>query len=218
MRRLFEELGLDGRCLTEHELAVSLAATLASRPGDGDVWVFGYGSLVWNPLLDFVEARPATVHGYHRQFCHWSMTTRGTVDCPGLVLALDRGGQCRGVAYRIPAPRVDRELALLWRREMVVGSYLPTWAAATIHRPAGEGRHRARVLAFVMNRAHVQYAGRLALERVARSLALARGSVGSARDYLEHTVAGLARHGVRDRMLDRLVRMVAVANPARGNE
>ncbi|TMH31426.1 MAG: gamma-glutamylcyclotransferase, partial [Betaproteobacteria bacterium] len=89
--------------LTDEQLAESLRQTLSRRPPEAGWWVFAYGSLLWNPLFPFAEARPATVRGYHRRFCLWSLASRGTTTLPGLVLGLDRGGTCHGVAYRLPA-------------------------------------------------------------------------------------------------------------------
>jgi cation transport protein ChaC len=109
--------------LSDEALAESLAATLARRPSGAGWWVFAYGSLLWNPLFPFAEARPATLRGVHRSFCLWSKASRGTCDEPGLVLGLEPGGACRGVVYRLPPQNVKAELALLWRREMVTGAY-----------------------------------------------------------------------------------------------
>jgi len=126
MRELYLS-AVDDRALTDEQLSASLTATLAVRPKGAGWWVFGYGSLLWNPLFPIAEARAATVHGPHRTFCLRSLASRGTPDKPGLVLALEPGGACHGVAYRLPSPLAMDELALLWRREMVVGAYRPRW-------------------------------------------------------------------------------------------
>src|SRR5438067_8317569 len=99
MRELYLAAVTDGRALTDEQLSASLTATLISRPKGAGWWVFAYGSLLWNPLFPFAEARRASVHGLHRRFCLWSLASRGKPDEPGLVLALDRGGSCRGVVY-----------------------------------------------------------------------------------------------------------------------
>jgi len=126
MRELYLS-AVDDRALTDEQLSASLTATLAVRPKGAGWWVFGYGSLLWNPLFPIAEARAATVHGLHRTFCLRSLASRGTPEKPGLVLALEPGGACQGVAYRLPPPLALDELALLWRREMVVGAYRPRW-------------------------------------------------------------------------------------------
>src|SRR4029450_8373640 len=115
---------VDAGCArSDEQLSTSLTSTLALRPKGAGWWVFAYGSLLWNPLFPVAEMRPATLRGLHRRFCLWSLATRGTPEKPGLGLGLDRGGTCRGVALRLPAPLAIDELHLLWRREMVVGSY-----------------------------------------------------------------------------------------------
>ncbi len=109
----------------------TLRDALAARPDDrtlkGDVWVFGYGSLIWNPMVVHTERRRATVHGYHRGFYLYSRINRGSWDNPGLVLGLDRGGCCHGMVFRIPGHMVEQEFRLLWRREMLTGAYHPRW-------------------------------------------------------------------------------------------
>jgi cation transport protein ChaC len=199
------------RALSDEALAASLAATLAKKPAGSGWWVFAYGSLLWNPLFPFADAKPALLSGLHRQFCLWSLGTRGTIKVPGLVLGLDRGGSCRGVAYRLPAHCARAELALLWRREMVVGSYKPRWLQVKLN-PAG---HSLTALAFVVDRAHPQYAGRLAVERQAKVLASAQGVFGSSADYLERARVALVTHGIVDPYLERLA--VAVARLRRSH-
>ena len=168
--------------------------------------MFGYGSLIWNPLFHYEERRRATLRGFHRRFCLWSIMGRGSPDRPGLVLGLDNGGACCGLAYRLPAGKAVEELKLLWRREMVVGSYAPRWAR--VETAPGEGDRRCveelRALTFVVNHAHPNYAGRLASDVVAQALASARGHLGSSADYLFHTVDALAAHGLRDLHLEEL--------------
>jgi cation transport protein ChaC len=163
-----------------------------------DLWVFGYGSLIWNPLFKYVDHRLATINGFHRCFCLHSRHGRGSVEMPGLMLGLDFGGTCKGIAFRIAADAVRHELKLIWRREMVSGSYSPRWLAART------GNSRVRTIAFVVNHAHPHYAGKLPKETVIRTLATAHGRFGSGADYLYQTVDCLARHGVRDSYLSHL--------------
>src|SRR5437773_3429807 len=104
MRALYVAAVSDDRALTDEQLSASLTDTLAKRPKGAGWWVFGYGSLLWNPVFPVAEMRVARLRGYHRKFCLWSLASRGTPDCPGLVLGLERGGACVGVALRLPAP------------------------------------------------------------------------------------------------------------------
>lgn len=203
MRALYVE-ALDGRhALTDEELAVSLAAALESKPAGSDWWVFAYGSLLWNPLFPFVDARPAKLSGRRRRFCLWSLASRGTANQPGLVLGLDRGGSCQGVVYRLPARSAKAELALLWRREMVLGAYLPLWVTVRC-----DGKPQV-ALAFVVDRAHRQYTGNLSLGEQADVLATAAGAFGSSADYLERARVALVTHGIVDPYLERLAVLVA---------
>ncbi len=191
------------RTLSDDALAASLAAVLARRPARADWWVFAYGSLLWNPLFPFAEARPATLRGKHRRFCLWSLASRGTTKDPGLVLGLDRGGSCHGVVYRLPAECAMAELALLWRREMVVGAYHPRWLRVRA------GSRALTALAFVVDRRHPQYAGKLSLTRQADVLSSAAGVFGSSQDYLERARVSLITHGIVDPYLEALAVRVA---------
>jgi glutathione-specific gamma-glutamylcyclotransferase len=211
MRRLLAESGRAPRLLTDEELDASIRCVLAGVRTGEDLWVFGYGSLLWNPLLDHDERRPATLRGFHRRFCLWSTMGRGSPECPGLVLGLDLGGSCHGLAYRLPAASAAGELRLLWRREMVSGSYFPRWVRIEAAPCAASHgcKEELRALAFVVNREHPNYAGRLPIDKVVRALADACGHIGSSADYLHNTVAALAAHGLRDVYLERLTERLA---------
>ena len=201
MRELYLAAVTDGRALTDEQLSTSLTATLAKKPKGVGWWVFAYGSLLWNPLFPVAEARAATIHGLHRRFCLRSLASRGTPDQPGLVLALEPGGACHGVVYRLPSPLALDELHLLWRREMVVGAYRPRWVQARA------GDRRVVALTFVVRRDHVQYAP-LSHDEQTRIIAQACGAFGSSCDYLMRTRAALASHGIVDAYLERLARDV----------
>ncbi|MDF1585076.1 gamma-glutamylcyclotransferase [Marinimicrococcus flavescens] len=184
--------------LTLDELRASREAILAELPPGEDVWVFGYGSLIWNPCIEFAEKRIARVVGYHRRFCLWTHSGRGTRDNPGLMLGLEAGGSCRGVAFRVPHEAIESELDIVWRREMVMASYRPVWV-----RLATTGG-RLRAIAFVINRSHERYAGKLGDERIVEALASACGPLGSCADYLFNTVAHLDELGIHDPGMHRL--------------
>jgi cation transport protein ChaC len=189
--------------LTEAELEASRASMLARHPPGQDLWLFGYGSLIWNPAFHHVERRIARLHGYHRRYCLWTWLGRGTPERPGLMLGLDRGGSCAGVAFRIAAKAVDSELDVVWRREMVTGSYAPTWVR--LRTADGE---RIPAIAFVINHAHERYASGLADSEVASVVAIAEGRLGACRDYLFNTIAHLEALGLRDRGLERVAMLV----------
>lgn len=196
------------QALSAEELSASLNATLAAKPKGAGWWVFGYGSLVWNPLFPVAETHAGTVRGLHRRFCLRSVASRGTPDQPGLVLGLDRGGACRGLVFRLPAPLAVDELHLLWRREMVVGGYVPRWVGVDV-----DGAQRC-ALTFVVKRDHPHYTGKLELAEQVRILNCACGAFGSSRDYLNHTRAALAAHGIVDGYLETLAARLAAPAPA----
>jgi glutathione-specific gamma-glutamylcyclotransferase len=183
----------------------SLAQTMKLHPPKAPVWVFGYGSLVWAPLFHFSERRVARAFGVHRGFYLWSQVNRGTPETPGLVLALDRGGQCSGVTYRLEASTEEEDLRLLWRREMVLGAYRPRWL--DVRTEVG----LVRAIAFVVDRKHPGYSGRLTDDRVVSVALTAHGHYGACADYLVETADALTAHGIADRNLDRLARRVRAA-------
>ena len=190
----------ESRLLTESELRASLDATLASWDRTSDLWLFGYGSLIWNPGLPTAEAMRSRVHGYHRGLYLWSRVNRGTPEQPGLVLALDRGGSCSGIAFRLAAAGAMPHLEALWRREMAMGSYRPAWLPCVL----ADGR-RIAALAFVMRRDVVTYTGKLPDEVVKTVFGCANGRYGTTLDYVSRTVAALRESGMPDRALEALL-------------
>ncbi len=162
------------------------------RPENEDFWVFGYGSLMWNPGFPHLEVQVALLRGYHRRFCIYSVHYRGTQDCPGLVLGLDRGGSCRGLAFRVPAAEGDAVMHYLYEREMLQKVYRPRWLK--VHLPAGP----VQACGFVVNRNHQQYTGHLSLEETAAYIAQGRGNRGQCREYLANTLAHLDALGIGD--------------------
>jgi len=203
MRSVYVEALSGHHALTDEQLSASLTAILHKRPKGAGWWVFAYGSLLWNPLFPFSESRRVRARGFHRRFCLWSLASRGRPDAPGLVLGLDRGGSCPGVAYRLPAPLAIDELHLLWRREMVTGAYDPKWIKLD-----ADGKPLV-ALAFVIKRDHPQYAGQLPIDEQSRVIATACGAFGSSADYLERTRVALVTHGVIDPYLETLAKAVA---------
>jgi cation transport protein ChaC len=171
------------------------------------VWVFGYGSLMWRPGFDFVDRRIARLHGYHRHFCVWSHRYRGSPKVPGLVLGLDRGGSCRGVAYRIAPERADEVLAYLHEREMITGIYRPSRLSMTVTDDQGT-IDRITAQTYVVDRAHPQYAGTLSRAELAALVIQGVGTAGPCRDYLVNTVEHLREMAIPDRRLERMLALV----------
>ncbi len=183
------------------------------EPGS-DVFVFGYGSLMWNPAINVAASAKARIDGFHRKFCLTIAFGRGTPEKPGLMLALDEGGDCVGLAHRIAAPEVESELTILWQREMLSGAYIPHWMDAEI-----EGIGRARAITFIINRHHPRYENDLSDEQIAQRIATAEGVFGSNRDYLYRMIAQLDCLGLRHGPMHELERRVrALANETQKGE
>lgn len=188
---------------TEAEYAAMAEALLAGHAGD--LWVFAYGSLIWSPEFEAVEEARAVAAGWHRAFCFRLTRWRGTRALPALMLALDRGGSCAGVAYRLPAEDHHGQVVRLLKRE--IDAIPPTNVARWLTVRTDAGPRRA--LAFVAAPEGPTYAGRLPLEEVARVSARAAGHWGTAADYAFRTISRLEACGIRDRNLWRLQRMIA---------
>ncbi|WJF91358.1 gamma-glutamylcyclotransferase [Paraburkholderia bonniea] len=202
----------EARLLSDDELRASLARTFRHIDPTQDVWLFGYGSLIWNPGLPTVEATRGRVHGYHRGLYLWSRVNRGTPEQPGLVLALDRGGACSGIAYRLAADEgLATHLDTLWRREMPMGSYRPAWLPCML----ADGR-RVTVLTFVMRRDIPTYTGKLSDEVVQKVLNCATGRYGTTFDYISRTVQALRASGMPDRALEALLARCCPNRPDAG--
>lgn len=166
-----------------------------------DLWVFAYGSLMWRPGFTFRERLPARVTGLHRSLCVYSFVHRGTPERPGLVLGLDRGGACRGIAYRVAATERITTIDYLRAREQVTKVYRETVRSVLL---IGKPERRVDALCYVVDRGHPQYAGRLALTKQLHFIRQAHGQSGPNRDYVLATVAELELLGCRDPELHRL--------------
>ena len=176
-----------------------LDRTLEAWGARGDVWIFGYASLIWRPEFEAAEERPAKVHGWHRALAMRSRVNRGTPECPGLVFALIPGGSCQGRAYRIEESRVETELRRLWGREMPTGVYDPKWLACRT--PQGP----VRGLAFTLSRRSPNHTGALPDGELVEILRTANGRYGSTLAYLVETARSLRTCGIRDRDVERMV-------------
>jgi len=172
-------------------------------PDTADFWLFAYGSLIWDPGFPYEEARPAKLMGFHRAFCLYSTRYRGTPEKPGLVLGLDKGGSCRGIAYRVANEHRETTMAYLWDREMLNRSYHCMDLSITLQ----DGREVV-ARTFVIDRDGQSYAGKLPLEDAARIIRDAHGVRGPNAAYLANTVEHLERLGLHDRRLAALLAAV----------
>jgi cation transport protein ChaC len=208
VREMIRQQDPEVELLPDDRLEASLETMLAGWDGRSPVWVFGYGSLIWNPCVHVAAKAKARLYGYHRELCLWTPLGRGTREVPGLVFGLERGGSCHGVGLAVAADHARAELRLIWRREMLSGAYLPRWV--TLQSDAGP----LRAIAFVMNRAHQRYAGDISEAQKVEAVAAAVGALGTCYDYVASTLDHLAELGVRDPHLERIRRLAEDARRA----
>lgn len=185
-----------------------LERTLREWGGREDLWVFGYGSLIWRPDFDYAERRAAKVHGWHRALKMWSRVNRGTPQDPGLVFGLLSGGSCRGMVFRVLRQQARQVLRELWQREMMTAVYDPRWLVCQ----SLQGSVRA--LAFTLSRKSPEHTGVLSDPEYCRIFAQTRGRYGSTRDYAQSTFEALRTHGIHDRALARLIALSAQGGSA----
>ena len=160
-----------------------------------DLWVFGYGSLIWRPGFDYLERVPANIIGMHRSLCVYSFDHRGTPETPGLVLGLDFGGACRGIAYRVAARKRAATIQYLREREQTTAVYRETTHGIWL---AGQPERRVDALCYVVDRGHAQYAGRLSHDHQLHIVRQSHGRSGNNRDYVLETVKALEALGIID--------------------
>ena len=170
--------------------------------GHDDLWIFGYGSLIWRPDFDFAERRPAKVHGWHRALKMWSRINRGTPERPGLVFGMLSGGCCQGMVFRIPKQSGQEVLTRLWSREMITAVYDPKWLSChTSHGPVS-------ALAFTLSRKSPSHTGVLSEDEYRRIFEQATGIYGTTLEYAHRTLEELRRHNIHDRGLERLLKLM----------
>jgi cation transport protein ChaC len=196
---------------TKDRIESSLAETMRLRPaGTDDVWIFAYGSLMWNPMVHFDRKQVATLHGWHRSFCLRMDIGRASPEMPGRMLALESGGHTHGVALKLAPATMAQELGLIWIREMVLGSYQPTWASVTL-----DGVTETHAIAFVADTSREQYAADSCVSTVAPLVARASGKFGSNAEYLFKLHAALKEYGLQDPYIDELAGEIQRISPRR---
>jgi len=178
---------------------------LHDESAQSDLWVFGYGSLMWRPGFEFIEQVPARLIGAHRALCVYSFDHRGTPEKPGLVLGLDRGGACRGIAFRVAQAKRTATIAYLREREQTTHVYHEVMRSVWLEDRA---RRRVSALTYVVDRGHVQYAGRLSLQEQLRYVRQGHGRSGDNRSYVMSTVASIEAQGFRDAPLHQLAALL----------
>ena len=190
------------RTMSSQELSASFQGMLKGRNLKNGVWVFGYGSLMWNPDFKFAEKITGVVSGFHRRLCLKSTVYRGTPDYHGLVFGLDQGDSCQGMAFRITPEHLETELQIVWEREMFAETYIPTWVSVQTK------QQNVSAITFVINPEHEHYVPDLALEDVAQRVVRAEGKCGTCHDYVQNTVKCLHQLGLRDPVLEQLLTLI----------
>jgi glutathione-specific gamma-glutamylcyclotransferase len=185
-----------------HDSAQALMKTREQwQAQSGDLWVFGYASLIWRPEFEFSERRTARVHGWHRALHMWSTINRGTPECPGLVFALLAGGSCQGVVFRVPKAQASQALDDLWFREMPGDVYDPRWLSCAT--PQG----KVSALAFTLSKRSPSYCGELEAQHYRQIFNQACGRYGTTLDYAQRTYESLLAEGIDDHALARLLKL-----------
>ena len=196
-----EQRGLLQRS-TQKERARSRRDAISQFTPTEDIWLFAYGSLLWNPTIQFKEMKHAQLKGYHRRFCLETVLGRGTPERPGLMLGLDHGGSCKGITYRIDREVAEQELKIVWDREMISNAYV----ARVLPLTTDHGVLKA--ITFTINRKSKQYAGRLTPEDVATVISRSSGPLGECSEYLFKTIEKMAELNIKDSHLSILSNLV----------
>ena len=176
-------------------------------------WIFGYGSLMWRPGFDYMEAEPALIYGFHRSLCVYSHVHRGTPERPGLVLGLDRGGSCHGMAFRVTDEQWEATLSYLRAREQVNMVYRERTSPIKLIRTGDE----VKALTYVVDRNHRQYARRLPSDELVKHIKSSAGQSGPNIDYVRNTVGHLRDMGIRDAVLEHLIEILDAQKSAKAS-
>lgn len=191
-------------CWSPEQIEASMLETLARRPSEEPVWLFAYGSLIWNPQFHFVESTPALLADWRRSFCMRLIAGRGCIKQPGRMLSLAPGDHTRGLALRLDEATLMEELRMVWIREMVGGSYLPQWTRLTLD----DGRSVSSIV-FTANPQSSLHEPDDGIDTVAPLIASANGVLGSNRDYVMQLDKALRTHGFQDDYIHTLAAKLA---------
>ncbi len=200
-----ERVGQPVKLLNGEELLQSRRCFIKDDHSGEDVWIFGYGSLIWNPSFTFDLRKKAHLFGYHRRFCLRTTITRGSPEKPGLVLGLDRGGSTKGMVFRIPESAASKECDVIWKREMLSGAYEPSWVKVK-----GPGDEVVKAITFIIRRDHPSFVAPQPELECVKIIAEASGIIGSNTEYLLKTEAALSAEGISDPKLTRIAALVRI--------
>jgi cation transport protein ChaC len=198
MQDLLEKNPTAMQFMPDDERHALIEKAIDESPSRENFYVFGYGSLIWNPAMHVADSKKALLHGYHRNFCFWSKLGRGTEQSPGLMLGLEPGSFCTGIAYRIEPDLIESEIEILFRREMISYAYKPTWVSVE-----SEGEI-IPALTFIVDPDNDRYCGALPRKILVETIALAKGALGRNCDYLFDLVHHLRKFDLVDEKLEEI--------------
>lgn len=202
MRQIAEQTPGLMRLMSDEDRDAWVRRVIDEAPGLDAIWVFGYGSLIWNPAFHWCDKIRGEVDGFHRSFCLWTKLGRGSEENPGLMLGLEPGGSCNGLAYRIAEDAVETELDIIFRRELLSYAYLPTWVDVKTE------NRTIKAITFVMDQDHERYVGEIDEQTMIRHLATAVGPLGRNCDYLYNLVENLDALSYQDAHMTYLAKNV----------
>ncbi len=188
--------------LSDEEILASRRRLVPDNPSE-DIWVFGYGSLIWSPVIEVSATQMGRLYGYHRRFCLQTTIGRGSPEQPGLMLGLDRGGSCAGQLLRIERSIAAHELDLLWRREIFANAYIPKW----LNVRCADGSS-VKAVTFVINRHYIGYVTGLSIEDEVQMITSATGFFGTCLEYFERTHGAFSDIGIRDNHIERMMKRI----------
>ena len=203
VRKKIKLLLKNHRTLNDDEL-ISIRRKIIPDGGVGeDIFIFAYGSLLWNPTFKYVDQLPAKIYGYHRSFCMKTKLGRGSPKNPGLMLALDKGGTCKGSVYKLFKKNEIKEIDLLFKREMITGAYIPKIIQAELK--TGD---RVNCLAFTVDKKNENYISNLSSEEIAKYISKARGFLGTCEEYLNFTITSLKELDITDKKMEKIFNLI----------
>ena len=214
MQRLLENRPGVLRIMPDDERDQMVADTLSRAPSKTDFWIFAYGSLIWNPAIEYEDKICCSIHGYHRSFCFWTVLGRGSEDQPGLMMGLEPGGECHGIAYRLAKENLQTEVDILFRREMLSYVYKPTWTTA---RCTQNDKETIDVLTFVVDEENERFCDDIDEQTMIHSIATATGPLGRNCDYLYQLIEHLDEIGFTDESMSDIANKVRAYQLAQEN-
>ena len=203
IRKKINFLLKDKITLDDEELIFMRRKIIPDKGIGKDIYIFAYGSLLWNPTFEYEEQFPAIIYGFHRKFCMKTNLGRGSYENPGLMLGLDKGGSCKGIVYKLKKNNQIKEIDLLYKREMVTGTYIPRLLKTKMN----NGK-TVTSLTFTVDQKHENYVSNLSIHQTAKLISKAHGFLGSCEEYLNYTVSSLTELNIIDKRMNDIYNVI----------